>query len=104
MFSLSSSVQSKPQVTGSDSDRYPVVACPCCHQRALSSWDKLNGACAACGRKLAISRWSALAAALPAVGGLVANQVASFELGIAAIALGTIVGLLVAFVAPVIFK
>ena len=108
MSSLSSSVQNKPQVAGSNADRHPMVTCPYCHQRAMSTWDKLwshrlNGVCAVCGKKLAVSRWSALAAALPAIGGLVANRVASFELGILAIALGTLIGLLlVAFVAPMV--
>lgn len=72
----------------------------------MSTWDKLwhpRQACAVCGKKLAISRWSALAGALPAIGGLVTNRVASYELSILAIVLGTIIGLLlVAFVAPMV--
>lgn len=106
MSSSSSSVQNKPQVTGSNADRHPMVTCPYCHRRAMSTWDKLwnlRQACEVCGKKLAISRWSALAAALPAIGGLLANHMASYELSILAIALGTIVGLLlVAFVVPVV--
>jgi len=69
-----------------------MLACPYCHQPAMSRWEKLKTRprdardCRSCGKKVSVPLWSILAILLPiAVGAFIADGTKSLALGSAAI-------------------
>jgi DNA-directed RNA polymerase subunit RPC12/RpoP len=92
----------KSNKQNADVRRYPVVACPYCHQPAMTIWEKLKTgprhelACRSCGRKISVSKSAILAVIVPVtIGAFVAHTSASLTLGAGAILTGGAVAILV---------